>query len=50
VLQQDPRPAYQQPTPDRIYGMQLLDIDLRFRYLREQGLYYIEVVQCVYYG
>lgn len=32
ILQQDPRPQYQQPEPERIYGMKLLDVDLRWRY------------------
>ena len=33
ILQQDPRPQYQQPEPGRIYGMQLLDLDVRWQYL-----------------
>jgi len=33
ILQQDPKPAYQQPDIERIYGMRLLDLDLRWRYL-----------------
>lgn len=33
ILQQDPRPQYQQPEPERIYGMKLLDLELRWRYL-----------------
>lgn len=32
ILQQDPRPQYQQPDPERIYGMKLLDLDVRWRY------------------
>ncbi len=32
VLQQNPRPQYQQPEPERIYGMKLLDLDVRWRY------------------
>jgi tRNA (adenine37-N6)-methyltransferase len=32
VLQQDPRPQYQQPEPERIYGMKLLDLDVQWRY------------------
>ncbi|MFC3114472.1 tRNA (N6-threonylcarbamoyladenosine(37)-N6)-methyltransferase TrmO [Cellvibrio fontiphilus] len=32
ILQQDPRPQYQQPDPERIYGMKLLDLDIRWRY------------------
>lgn len=33
LLQQDPRPPYQQPDPDRLYGMKLLDVDVQWRYL-----------------
>lgn len=33
VLQQDPRPSYQVPDAERIYGMKLLDVDVRWRYL-----------------
>lgn len=33
ILQQDPRPQYQQPEPERIYGMKLLDVDVQWRYL-----------------
>ncbi|WP_444932111.1 tRNA (N6-threonylcarbamoyladenosine(37)-N6)-methyltransferase TrmO [Microbulbifer sp. SSSA002] len=40
VLSQDPRPAYQKTDPQRIYGMQLCDFNLRWRYT-EAG---IEVV------
>ena len=32
VLQQDPRPQYQQPAPERIYGMKLWDLDVRWHY------------------
>lgn len=31
VLSQDPRPAYQADDPDRLYGMKLADVNLRFR-------------------
>ena len=44
VLAQDPRPAYQQPEPTRIYGMHLLDYNLQWRYIIEQGETSIEVV------
>lgn len=38
VLQQDPRPQYQVPEPERIYGMKLLDLDVRWRYaLTDKG-------------
>jgi len=32
VLGQDPRPAYQQPDPERIYGMKLCGFNLQWRY------------------
>lgn len=32
ILQQDPRPQYQAPDPDRVYGMALLGLDVRWRY------------------
>lgn len=44
ILQQDPRPQYQQPEPDRIYGMKLLDLDVRWRYLSKGDQHLIEVV------
>lgn len=44
ILQQDPRPQYQQPEPERIYGMKLLDLNLRWRYLRMARGISIEVV------
>ncbi len=36
VLQQDPRPQYQQPDGDRTYGMKLLDLDVRWRYVTDE--------------
>lgn len=38
VLAQDPKPAYQQPEPDRIYGMALCGFNLRWRYLSSGAL------------
>lgn len=32
VLAQDPKPAYQKPGPERLYGMQLCGFNLRWRY------------------
>lgn len=32
VLQQDPRPAYQQPDEHRLYGALLCDVNVRWRY------------------
>lgn len=40
-LAQDPKPAYQQPTPERVYAVRLWDIDLRWRYLHAK---HIEVI------
>ncbi|WOX06400.1 tRNA (N6-threonylcarbamoyladenosine(37)-N6)-methyltransferase TrmO [Microbulbifer pacificus] len=33
VLAQDPKPAYQQPDPERIYGMALCGFNLQWRYV-----------------
>lgn len=43
ILQQDPRPPYQQPEPGRIYGMKLLDLDVRWRYLDDNDRYRIQL-------
>lgn len=32
ILQQDPRPQYQAPGTDKMYGMKLLNLDLRWHY------------------
>lgn len=32
VLMQDPKPAYQQPDPERVYGMELCGFNLRWCY------------------
>jgi tRNA-Thr(GGU) m(6)t(6)A37 methyltransferase TsaA len=45
VLQQDPRPSYQTPEPERIYGMKLLDIDVRWRYQPLAAGWAIEVTE-----
>jgi tRNA (adenine37-N6)-methyltransferase len=45
VLQQDPRPQYQQPDPERTYGMKLLDLDVRWQYRGEEGNYSIKLTQ-----
>ncbi|MDY7217977.1 tRNA (N6-threonylcarbamoyladenosine(37)-N6)-methyltransferase TrmO [Denitrificimonas sp. JX-1] len=41
-LAQDPRPAYQQPTPKRTYGVRFYDVQVRWRYLT---LMHIEVLE-----
>ncbi len=43
ILQQDPRPQYQTPTVDRVYGMKLLNLDLRWRYVITNDHYGIYV-------
>lgn len=45
VLQQDPRPQYQQPDPERTYGMKLLNLDVRWQYRGEEGNYSIKLTQ-----
>jgi tRNA-Thr(GGU) m(6)t(6)A37 methyltransferase TsaA len=45
ILQQDPRPSYQQPEPERIYGMRLLDLDVRWVYLTRADPCTIQVVE-----
>jgi tRNA (adenine37-N6)-methyltransferase len=50
VLAQDPRPAYQAPTPERLYGMHLLDFNLQWRYGNDQYGTYIQVVACTPYN
>ncbi|MFV8783614.1 tRNA (N6-threonylcarbamoyladenosine(37)-N6)-methyltransferase TrmO [Microbulbifer sp. SA54] len=37
VLGQDPKPAYQQPDPERVYGMELCGFNLRWCY-RDGGI------------
>lgn len=44
ILQQDPRPQYQQPEPDHIYGMKLLDLDIQWRYPSAGDAQSIQVV------
>jgi hypothetical protein len=49
VLRQDPRPQYQQPEPERIYGMKLLDLDVRWRYITSDNGVHIQLtglIQC----
>jgi tRNA (adenine37-N6)-methyltransferase len=48
VLQQDPRPQYQQPDPERVYGMKLLDLELRWRYGRLDGEWHILVCEIAF--
>ena len=38
MLAQDPKPAYQQPDPERIYGVKIWDLEVKWRYLEEGSL------------
>ncbi|CCK76868.1 conserved hypothetical protein [Oleispira antarctica RB-8] len=35
MLAQDPKPAYQKPDPERIYGVKIWDLDVKWRYQKE---------------
>ena len=43
-LAQDPRPAYQVPAPERRYGVQLWDVQVRWHYPEPQRIRVLEVV------
>ena len=43
-LAQDPRPAYQVPTPERRYGAQFWDLDVRWHYPEVGQIRVLEVV------
>jgi tRNA-Thr(GGU) m(6)t(6)A37 methyltransferase TsaA len=43
-LAQDPRPAYQVPTPERRYGAQFWDLDVRWHYPQAGTIRVLEVV------
>lgn len=47
VLQQDPRPQYQQPEPERVYGMKLLDLDVRWCYRLNENHYRIQLTELI---
>ena len=44
-LAQDPRPAYQQPTPERRYGARLWDVDVQWNYPQAGHIRVLDVVQ-----
>lgn len=46
-LAQDPRPAYQTPTPERRYGAQFWDLDVRWHYPQPGVICVLEVVPAV---
>ncbi|MNI52337.1 putative tRNA (adenine(37)-N6)-methyltransferase [compost metagenome] len=43
-LAQDPRPAYQTPAPEREYGAQFWDVDVRWHYPTPEMIRVLEVV------
>ena len=43
MLVQDPKPAYQKPDPDRIYGVKIWDLEVKWRYIIEGHLMIISV-------
>lgn len=43
VLSQDPKPAYQKPQPERLYGVALAQHNVRFRYLNAETLEIVEL-------
>ena len=44
-LSQDPKPAYQQPAPDREYGVQLWDVNVRWHYPHSDQIRILSVRQ-----
>ena len=47
VLAQDPRPAYQRAASDRVYGVRLAGLNVKFTYRRENEQEVIEVLEAV---
>ena len=43
-LAQDPRPAYQTPAPEREYGAQFWDLDVRWHYPSAEVIRVLEVI------
>ncbi|PTT70122.1 tRNA (N6-threonylcarbamoyladenosine(37)-N6)-methyltransferase TrmO, partial [Pseudomonas sp. HMWF007] len=43
-LAQDPRPAYQTPLPEREYGAQFWDLDVRWHYPTPEQIRVLEVI------
>jgi tRNA-Thr(GGU) m(6)t(6)A37 methyltransferase TsaA len=43
MLAQDPKPAYQKPDPERLYGVKIWDLDVKWRYLNPGCLTVISV-------
>lgn len=45
MLAQDPKPAYQQPDPERIYGVKVWDLDVKWHYPAKDNIRVISVSQ-----
>jgi tRNA-Thr(GGU) m(6)t(6)A37 methyltransferase TsaA len=43
MLAQDPKPAYQKPDPERLYGVKIWDLEVKWRYIKEGSLTIITV-------
>lgn len=43
-LAQDPRPAYQIPAPERVYGVKFWDVQVRWHYPQPDQIHVLEVV------
>ncbi|QHG66567.1 tRNA (N6-threonylcarbamoyladenosine(37)-N6)-methyltransferase TrmO [Pseudomonas putida] len=44
-LAQDPRPAYQVPPPERVYGVKFWDVEVRWHYPQPDQIQVLEVVR-----
>ena len=44
MLAQDPKPAYQKPDPERIYGVKIWDLEVKWRYIEQGSLTIISVL------
>ena len=43
MLAQDPKPAYQKPDPERLYGVKIWDLEVKWRYLQQGCLTIIAI-------
>jgi len=43
MLAQDPKPAYQKPDPERVYGVKIWDLEVKWYYVKEGSLTIISV-------
>ncbi len=46
-LAQDPRPAYQTPTPERRYGVRLWDVEVHWHYPTATSIQVLDVTAAV---